>query len=101
MLAVSVGGNNEWNAYDDDVRTLLSNVPSTSGPAPGIDTTDATTALTYSGNIGGGVGLIKLGPIHPVLSGKQLVWRRNNGQCWRHPPGKYTSSLPGYNVPAP
>ena len=61
-LAVSVGGNNQWNASGDDIGVPLNSAAFNWGSAPGIDTTDATTPFTYSGSIGGGMGLVKLGP---------------------------------------
>ena len=71
-MAVRVGGAGEWNsAGNDDITNLLGRATLTfnAGSALGIDTTDATTAFTYSGNISGSEGLTKLGSHTLILNG--------------------------------
>ena len=70
-LAVNVGGSGEWNSTTtDNIAALLGHATFNSGSALGIDTTDATTAFTYTGNItNASVGLTKLGPNTLTLAG--------------------------------
>ncbi|MGO8688497.1 MAG: autotransporter-associated beta strand repeat-containing protein, partial [Thermoguttaceae bacterium] len=70
MLAVNVGGSNEWNSGGDDIGSLLNNnVAFSSSSSLGIDTTDATAAFILSDNISGVQGLAKLGPNTLILTG--------------------------------
>ena len=70
MLAVNVGGSGQWNSSaTDNIAALLGNANFAAGAALGIDTTDATIAVTYSGVIGGNVALAKLGPNTLILTG--------------------------------
>ena len=72
MLAVNVGGDNEWNAGQDDIGYLLSAGTFHSGSTLGIDTTDASSpnfSATISSSISGGQGLTKLGPNTLILTG--------------------------------
>ncbi|MDQ6707292.1 MAG: autotransporter-associated beta strand repeat-containing protein [Acidobacteriota bacterium] len=57
-LAVNVGGANEWVA--SNVDSLRGSASFSVGSSLGIDTTDGD--FTYSSNIGGTLGLTKLGP---------------------------------------
>ena len=57
VLAVSVGGSNEWTAANVD--TLRSNATLPAGSLLGFDTTDGN--FTYSSSITGAQGLAKLG----------------------------------------
>ena len=70
MLAVSVGGAGEWNSgVNDDIATLAANASFAPGGALGIDTTDATGGMTYSGALSGAFGLTKIGPNTLTLAG--------------------------------
>ncbi|MGA2616425.1 MAG: autotransporter-associated beta strand repeat-containing protein [Thermoguttaceae bacterium] len=66
-LAVNAGGTGEWAAADID--TLRSNASFASGSALGIDTTNAASGFTYASNIGGGLGITKLGANTLTLTG--------------------------------
>jgi len=65
-LMLSVGGSGEWNSTSTD--NLLSNATFSTSATLGIDTTDATAAVTVSGNISAGK-LVKLGAGALILSG--------------------------------
>ena len=87
MLAVNVGGSNEWNSGGDDIGSLLNNnVAFSSSSSLGIDTTDATAAFILSDNISGVQGLAKLGPNTLILTGTNTYSRRDDRQR-RHPRG--------------
>ncbi len=64
-LAVSVGGAGQWSSTNMD--TLLSNASFDNGAALGIDTTGGN--FSYGSNIGGIIGLTKLGANALILSG--------------------------------
>ncbi len=66
-LAVAVGGAGQWAASDID--NLRSDVTFGSGTFLGIDTTSASSGFTYASNIGGVLGLTKLGSNTLTLSG--------------------------------
>ena len=59
-LAVNVDGQDQW--HSTDVTRLLAQATFDSGSALGFDTTNASGgSFTYGGDIGGGVGVTKLG----------------------------------------
>ena len=71
MLAVNVGGDNEWNAGQDDIGYLLiarafTRVPRWASTPP---TPPAPFSATISSSISGGQGLTKLGPNTLILTG--------------------------------
>ncbi len=58
-LFINAGGTNEWTG--GNLGTLFTSGAFATGSVVGIDTTDAVSAVTNAGSIGGGVGLTKLG----------------------------------------
>ena len=80
VLAVAVDAQygSEWNAWTDDIGTMLpSDFKGANGLIPaaalGIDTTDATAgAFTLDDSLTGSMGLVKLGPNTLILSGTDV-----------------------------
>ena len=86
-LAVNVGGPNDFTT--DQVNTLFTSLTTSiasnglqAGSSFGLDTTNASSAVTYSNNItdstgtgGGSITFAKLGTGTLILSGEHLQWR--------------------------
>lgn len=66
-LLLNVGGASQWTAANID--TLRANATFSTGSLLGLDTTDATSAFTYSSDIGGVLGIRKSGANELILSG--------------------------------
>ena len=99
MLAINVGGPGQWNSSGhDDLGDLLFYATTSTGAVIGIDTTNATTAFTYTGNITNTITLDKLGLNTLVLSGRNGY---NGGTIITAGilEATYPYSLPGYSTP--
>ena len=92
-LAVSVGGSNEWTAANVDTLRTYAVLPT--GSFLGLDATDGN--FTYASNIGGPMGLAKIGGGTVWLTGTNSYGGSTiaSGGILQ---AKTTSALPGYNI---
>ncbi len=70
MVAVNAGGPGEWNSgSSDDIGALAGAASFVPGAMLGIDTTNASSGLTYGGSLNGVFGVAKLGANNLTLTG--------------------------------